>query len=155
MELIQIREDKTVIPNNNMSLRPAGEYPHITRQEFCMNMDNYLDDVEKNRTAYVLTEEGKKDLILCPADWFSFAFNEDFGLIVNAAVRYSIGRHTYMPYVVSDFISKYLHALSDNTLFNIEKDIERELRDGPVDQAALWRELSYTVAAEQQARKDD
>ncbi len=129
-------------------------FPHITRKRFCESMDEILDDIEKNSTAYVLTEEGKHDLLVCPAEWFGAMFDSDFDLIVCAAVRYSIGRKTYMPGVVSDFINKYLHALSDKTLFNIRTDIERELRNESLDQYDLWKNLLKTVVRELQDRKE-
>ncbi len=42
--------------------------------------------------------------------------SEDFGCVLNCAVRYAIGRQTYMPGVVIDFIIPLLSNLSDRTL---------------------------------------
>ena len=143
-----------MILNNTRTMPKPGDLPHITRQEFCDRMDDVLDDIEKNRTAYVLTEKGKDDLLVCPAEWFSPAFDRDFGLIVSAAVRYSIGRHTYMPGVVSDFIKRHLAVLDEVTLGNIRRDIEEAFRDKEPDQSDIWKDLLNTAAQELQRRKD-
>ena len=49
--------------------------------------------------------------------------DEDFGLILNCAVRYAIGRQTYVPSSVCSFITPLLPKLSDRTLWCLEKDI--------------------------------
>ena len=59
----------------------------------------------------VITDDGKKDMVLCPARWFSFQLDDDFGCVINSAVRYAIGRHTYMPGVVCNFVRKYMDVL--------------------------------------------
>ena len=135
-------------------LPPVKEFPQITRQQFCDSMDEILNDIEKNRTAYVLTEEGKHDLLICPAEWFSCIFDDDFGLIVSAAVRYSIGRKTYMPRVISDFIKKNLYALSNKTLFNIKEDLGKGLNDKKTDQFDLWKDLQEIIESELRSRKE-
>lgn len=47
--------------------------------------------------------------------WSELQNDKDFGLIVNSAVRYSIGRNTYMPGVISDFVTKYISILDNRT----------------------------------------
>ena len=49
--------------------------------------------------------------------------DENFGLILNCAVRYSIGRRTYVPSSVCEFITPLLSELSNRTLWCLEKDI--------------------------------
>ena len=46
-----------------------------------------------------------------------------FGTILNCAVRYSIGRQTYMPGLVIDFITPLLPHLSDKTLWCFDQDV--------------------------------
>lgn len=50
--------------------------------------------------------------------------NDNFGAVLNCAVRYSLGRHTYMPGLVMDFIGPLLPYVSDRTLWCMERDIE-------------------------------
>ncbi len=49
--------------------------------------------------------------------------SEDFGCVLNCAVRYAIGRQTYMPGVVINFIVPLLPNLSDRTLRVFDQDI--------------------------------
>lgn len=53
-----------------------------------------------------------------------FELNDDyFGAVLNCAVRYCLGRETYMPGLVQDFIRPLLPHLSNKTLFVMERDI--------------------------------
>ena len=49
--------------------------------------------------------------------------NKDFETILLCAVRYAIGRETYMPSLVIDYITPLLPYLSDNTLETMAEDI--------------------------------
>ena len=77
-------------------------------------------------------------------------------MIVNSAVRYSIGRNTYMPGVISDFVTKYLFVLDTRTLDSIIGDITREIdfADGELPQIKLWIDLKETVETEMVRRKN-
>ena len=50
--------------------------------------------------------------------------NDNFGAILNCAVRYSLGRRTYMPGLVMDFVGPLLPYVSDRTLWCMERDIK-------------------------------
>ena len=53
-----------------------------------------------------------------------------FGAVLNCAVRYCIGRRTYMPGLVTDWIRKHCHGiLTGKTLDVMRRDI---------DEAAAW-----------------
>lgn len=49
--------------------------------------------------------------------------NDDFGLMMNCAVRYAIGRRTYMPSAVIGFITPLLSQINDRTLHCLDQDI--------------------------------
>lgn len=55
-----------------------------------------------------------------------------FGAVLNCAVRYCIGRMTYMPGLVTDWIMQHCHGLlTEKTLFVMKRDIdEANERDG-------------------------
>ena len=113
-------------------------------------LDNQFDP--RIEAEYVIKDpEGMNDVILCPAHWFDFCFDNDFGCIVNSALRYAIGRHTYMPGVVRDFIRKYMNVLDSRTLVVAIRDIDEELRLGDLDGANEWSLLR----SELQARLDE
>lgn len=76
-----------------------------------------------------------------------------FGAVLNCAVRYSIGRRTYMPSLVTDFIRPLLPYLSDKTLWCFERDIEGERNYGMEMDKELWLRFLVEVRAEIERRK--
>ena len=50
--------------------------------------------------------------------------DDNFGAVCNCAVRYALGRRTYMPSLVIDFITPHLNELSDKTLWCFQRDLE-------------------------------
>ena len=49
--------------------------------------------------------------------------DDDFGAVLNCAVRYAIGRRTYMPSIVVGFILPLVPELTDKTLWCFQQDI--------------------------------
>ena len=123
-------------------LQPIEEMKRISPQELADNLDEILDTVTKENIGFVIEDaNGASDVVLCPAKWFNFCYDEDFGCIINSALRYAIGRHTYMPGVVRDFIRKYISVLDARTLTVAIRDIDAELRTGTLDEANEWQRL--------------
>lgn len=61
--------------------------------------------------------------------------DDDFGgAVLNCAVRYALGRRTYMPGLVMDEIRPMLKDCSERTLWCFDRDITEWLRDGAHDQ---------------------
>lgn len=56
--------------------------------------------------------------------------DDDFGAICNCAVRYAVGRRTYMPGLVIDFITPHLSELTDKTLWGFQRDLHQRLDEG-------------------------
>lgn len=98
----------------------------------------------------ILNDEGKDGHVLCPAHSMGYCFDDNFGCIINSALRYAIGRHTYMPGVVVDFIRKYINIIDTKTIDVTIKDIECELKRNNVDDPEMWlslkRELEIRLA---------
>ena len=88
-------------------LMPLDTMERISRQKLCEDFDNVLERVDKEDIGFVIVDdEGKEGHVLCPARWMEYCFDDDFGCIINSALRYAISRHTYMPGVVVDFIRR-------------------------------------------------
>ena len=51
------------------------------------------------------------------------AHHGDFGLVLNCAVRYAIGRRTYVPSSIIAFIMPILSKLDDRTIHCFDQDI--------------------------------
>ena len=82
--------------------------------------------------------------------------DDNFGAVLNCAVRYSIGRMTYMPRLVQDFIRPLLPYLSNKTLYVMERDIAEanSYGDRNIDEPDWMRFLSEVRNA-RKAREED
>jgi len=61
---------------------PIESLPRIDVNELCKNFDAILDVVDKKNIAYVIVDEnGKDDVVLCPAHWFEFKYSTEKALI--------------------------------------------------------------------------
>ena len=81
--------------------------------------------------------------------------DDKFGTILNCAVRYAIGRETYMPSLVIGYIRPLLPYLSPKTLYVLDRDItEQRYRGGygaSVDEAD-WMQFLLAIHKEQDRR---
>ena len=75
-------------------LQPLDQMERISRTDVGERLDELLEKVDQEDIGYIITDEGKDDMVLCPARWFMYTFDDDFGCIINSALRYAIGRHT-------------------------------------------------------------
>lgn len=75
--------------------------------------------------------------------------DEDFETILICAVRYALGRRTYMPDLVMNYISPLLCLLSTRTLNVLEKDVggAGNLGDTIID-APAWLKFLADIRAE-------
>ena len=139
--------------SNTFIMPRIEDMPRITRQQLCDAFDGILERVEKEKIAFLI-EDKRKNYVLCPASWVEVYNDEDFGEIVNAAVRYSIGRHTYMPGLVHDFVIRNIGALNDKTLSIIVSDIDREFKMHPaLDYSETWLSLKSAIQEEISSKK--
>ena len=86
--------------------------------------------------------------------------DDNFGAVLNCAVRYCLGRRTYMPKLVMDYIRPLLSDLSDKTLWCMEKDIRQHEADGlsygdPSIDVPAWNEFLSQIQQEIMRRKED
>ena len=123
-------------------LKQLDTMERITREELCAEFDNILERVDKENIGFIiLNDEGKDGYVLCPARWSDYCFDDDFGCIVNGALRYAIRSHTHMPSVVVNFVRKYINVLDTKTIDLAIKDIEYDLEHNNVDNPGIWSAL--------------
>ena len=127
--------------NSKHFLQPLDTMERISRQDLGNNLDELLEKINKENVGMVITDEGKDDMVICPAHWFMCTFDDDFGCIMNSALRYAIGRQTYMPSTVMDFTRKYLHTLDTRTISVMIEDIDREVSDEKLYEREGWIQL--------------
>lgn len=53
-----------------METKSTKQFEHITRSDFCSNMDEYLARIDNEQIAFIIEEEDKPTIVLCPATWF-------------------------------------------------------------------------------------
>nr|WP_243253738.1 type II toxin-antitoxin system RelB/DinJ family antitoxin [Anaerotruncus rubiinfantis] len=58
----------------------------ISRTELGEKLDEILDKVDKDNVGFVITDEGKDDLVLCPIRWIECAYE---------TVKFTIGSDLY------------------------------------------------------------
>lgn len=85
--------------------------------------------------------------------------NDDFGAVCNCAVRYCLGRRSYMPSLVCGYIAPLLPELTDKTLDCFEHDIaERKQKGfdfGDSCDCETWDMFYKAVCKEIERRKGD
>ena len=127
------------------SFHTTENMERISRQHLCDNLDSILETVSRENIGFVITDAGKDDLVLCPASWLSPLTSEGFGCIVNSAVRYSLGRDTYMPDVAVQFILDHMNLLDLRTVTVIYRDIQKALENENLPHRETWVSLMYTL----------
>ena len=84
--------------------------------------------------------------------------NDDFGTVCNCAVRYCLGRRSYMPSLVCGYITPLLPELTDKTLDCFERDIAERKRTGFFGDSydyKTWDAFYKAVCNEIEGRKAD
>ena len=86
------------------------------------------------------------------------AITQDFELMMISALRYAIGRYTYMPGITIDYIRYLIPQLSAKTLFIMQRDIEEEIEryqrmERELYMAKEWQKLAEEISVEYEKKK--
>jgi hypothetical protein len=81
-----------------------------------------------------------------------------FELMMISALRYAIGRYTYMPSVTIEYIRYLIPQLSAKTLFIMKRDIDEEIERYQRIERELymekeWKKLAEEIGAEYAKKK--
>lgn len=79
--------------------------------------------------------------------------DDDFGGLVNCAVRYCLGRCTYMPSLICDYLKPRLFLLNAKTIGCMERDIRSASFYGDECDRATWTAFLGAVENEMERRK--
>lgn len=112
-------------------LPKINELRHITAQEFCDNMDDFFEEVNKQNTALVIDTD-RSSYVLCPARWFELEIveNEHFNITITCALRYALGYPTGVADTMAMIVRESLPCLNEQTLRGMIRDIEEQLELG-------------------------
>lgn len=122
--------------------KPMETMERITRQFLCDHFDEILERVDKEDIGFViLNEEGNDGEVLIPYRWTEFFVNEDFGIVINSALRYAIEKHSYLTAGVMNFVRKNINCLDAETIELAIQDIEKEVQHRKTEDLSMWESL--------------
>ena len=106
-------------------LQSLESMERISRQALAADLDAVLERVSRENIGLVITDEGKDDLVLCPASWFDFDYVDEES---EAVVRYA---------------RCHYRLFDEKTLSVAVADLERELEEPmePLKKPQVWKEL--------------
>ena len=113
----------------NYEVNPFQDYESITIDELKDQANSLLKLVTDEQRPLRVCMNNGKEFLLFPQDLLAPICDSDFRLILLSAMRYAMGRNTYMPAVVSDYIKRHIRFLDDKFLALAADDIRRHLED--------------------------
>ena len=138
----------------NYEVNSFQNYESITIDELKDQANSLLNLVtEEQRPLRVCMNNGK-EFLLFPQDLLSPICDSEFRLILLSAIRYAMGRNTYMPVVVSGYIKRHLRLLDDKFLALATDDIRQHLENYAEHEPNLnlWHGLLGALETEQRER---
>ena len=90
----------------NYEASPFQDYESITIDELKDQANSLLNLVTDEQRPLRVCMNNGKEFLLCPQDLLAPICDADFRLILLSAMRYAMGRNTYMPAVVSGYIKR-------------------------------------------------
>ena len=153
MTLVYLWNDKLRkrrYPMNHRKMPSLSEMERIEQSLLGEKLDEMLDRIEKEDIAYVITEDGKDKLVLCPYRWFEENFPDDVGYVVNSAIRQELTAESENAEAVRQFIWNHYAAFDNRTLAVAVKDIDYYLTSSlfQAANAEEWRKLQAAFKSE-------
>ena len=138
----------------NYEVKPFQDCKSVTIDELKGQTSELLDRATAERQPLRVSMKDGREFLLFPQELLNPLCDNDFRLIVLSAMRDAMGRDTYMPLVVTDYIKRHIWLLDDKFLVLAANDIRRHFEDyGEYEpNTALWQELLETLEAEQRDR---
>ena len=135
----------------NYEANPFRDYESITIDEQKDQTSSLLNLVTEEQRPLRICMNNGKEFLLFPQDLLAPICDADFRLILLSAMRYAMGRNTYMPAVVSDYIKRHLRFWDDKFLALAADDIQRHLEDYAEHEPNLnlWQNLLCVLEVEQ------
>ena len=109
---------KTFLPAEPVAVERFLEDPH-----------GVIDRMNYEGACAVIESQSGHSVIVMPRDWISVTEDQDFRLMLLCAVRYSLGRHTYMPDVISRYVDRHMHLLDEKTINLLIESVKGHLED--------------------------
>lgn len=138
----------------NYEVKPFQDRKSITIDELKSQPSKLLEQATKEQRPLRVAMEDGREFLMSPQELRAPLCDNDFRLIVLSAMRYAMGRNTYMPLVVAGYIKRHIRLLDDKFLVLAANDIRRHFGDyGEYEpNPELWQGLLETLEAEQRDR---
>lgn len=138
----------------NYEVNSFQDYESITIDELKDQANSLLNLVTEDQRPLRICMNNGKEFLLFPHNLLAPIRDADFRLILLSAMRYAMGRNTYMPAVVSDYIKRHIRFLDDKFLALATDDIRRHLEDYAEHEPNpnLWQDLLDALETEQRER---
>ena len=138
----------------NYEVNSFQNYESITIDELKDQANSLLNLITKEQRPLHVCMNNGREFLLFPQELLAPICDSNFRLILLSAMRYAMGRNTYMPAVVSDYIKRHIRFLDDKFLALAADDIRRHLEDYAEHEPNpnLWQGLFDALEAEQRAR---
>lgn len=91
----------------------------------------------------VINDEGKDDLVICSSSWLDPFHTEDFGSVVNCALRYAMHAKDAESEAVIRYLRRRCGILDEKTLSVAVADLDKELKQSlpSLKNPPIWPEL--------------
>lgn len=138
----------------NFEVKPFDEYESITLNDLKDQTNSLLNLVTEELRPLRVSMKNGKEFLMFPQDLLDPLCDHDFRLILLAAMRYAMGRNTYMPTVVVDYLKRHIQLLDDKFLVLAADDIRRHFEDYGEHEPNpnLWHGLWEALEAERRER---
>ena len=138
----------------NFEVKPFDEYASITLNDLKDQTNSLLNLVTEEQRPLRVTMKNGKEFLMFPRDLLAPLCDHDFRLILLAAIRYAMGRNTYMPTVIVDYLKRHIKLLDDKFLVLAADDIRRHFEDYGEHEPNpnLWQSLLEALEAERRDR---
>ena len=103
-------------------------YDTYTSDEMKRDPDAVLGKIIEKQSGGIIKSNSGEHVAMIPASWLSILDGDDFQTILFAATEYALGRHSYMPEVVSRFITKHIRLLDEQGTTLLIEAIKRHMQ---------------------------
>ncbi len=133
---------------------PFQDYESITLDELKDQAYGLLTLITEEQRPLRVSMENGKEFLLFSQNLLAPLCDNDFRLILLAAMRYAMGKNTYMSAVVTDYINRHIQLLDDKFLVLTADDIRHHLEDYAEHEPNpnLWQTLLDALKVERRKR---
>lgn len=135
--------------------QPLAQMERVEQSLISEKLDEMLDRIDKEDVGFVITEDGKDKYVLCPYRWFETTFDDDFGCVINSAIRNKLTGDKEDEEAVLQFLQNHYTTFDNRTLYVAMKDIDYHITSPLYDvgNKIEWKEIHALFSVELDKRE--